>query len=82
MRLPWSSRRVGLAVLAGLALSPPGALAQATNPVDDDEVQVNFEDRSVGGPPPSFEVGLTGKGGPVNVRMSEYDAPVTITPPA
>jgi hypothetical protein len=70
MRLrPGLSRGVGLAVLAGLALTPPGAFAQATSPADDGEVHVDFEERPVGGTPPSFETGLTGKGGPVRWEL-------------
>jgi hypothetical protein len=70
MRLrPGLSRGVGLAVLAGLALTPLGAFAQATSPADDGEVHVNFEERPVGGTPPSFETGLTGKGGPVRWEL-------------
>jgi hypothetical protein len=68
---PWSPRKVGVAVLAGLALSPPGALAQATDTADDGEVRVDFEDRPVGAPPPSFDTGLTGKGGPVRWALLE-----------
>jgi hypothetical protein len=67
---PWSSGRVAIvAVLAGLALSPPGALAQATSPANNGEVHVNFEDQPVDGPPSSFETGLTGKGGPVRWEL-------------
>ena len=62
---PWPSRGAGLAVLALLASSAPDALAQATDPADDNEVRVNFEDGPTGGPSPSFETALTGKGGPV-----------------
>ena len=70
MRLcPWSSRRAGLAVLAGLALSAPGALAQAADPADDNEVHVNFEDRPAGRSRSSFETALTGKGGPVRWEL-------------
>jgi hypothetical protein len=70
MRLrPGLSRGVGLAVLAGLALTPLGAFAQATSPADDGEVHVDFEERPVGGTPPSFETGLTGKGGPVRWEL-------------
>jgi len=70
-RCPWLSRRVGVAVLAGLALFPPGALAQATRPSNNGEVHVNFEERPAGGPPSSFEAGLTGKGGPVRWQLLE-----------
>ena len=70
MRLrPGLSRGVGLAVLAGLALTPLGAFAQATSPADDGEVHVDFEERPVGGLAPSFETGLTGKGGPVRWEL-------------
>jgi hypothetical protein len=54
-----------------LALSPAGALAQTTNPADDGEARINFEDRPVGGPPSSFDTGLTGKGGPVRWVLLE-----------
>jgi len=65
----WSFRGVGLAVLATLALTPLGTFAQTTNSADKDEVQVDFENGSAGGPPPSFETGLTGKGGPVRWEL-------------
>jgi hypothetical protein len=69
MRLrPWSPK-LSLLLLAGLGLSLPDALAQVTDPADSSEVQVNFEDRSAGGPVPSFETGLTGKGGPVRWEL-------------
>ena len=64
----WTFHGTRIAVLAGLALSPPGVLAQA-NPGDRGEVQVNFEDQPVDGPPSSFETGLTGKGGPVRWEL-------------
>jgi hypothetical protein len=44
-------------VLAGLALSIPGTLAQATNPADDNEAHVNFEDWPQG-EPLSFDTAL------------------------
>ena len=78
MRLrSWSSRRAGVAVLSvTLALSPAGALAQTTSPADDGEARINFEDRPVGGPPSSFDTGLTGKGGPVRwVLLEDGSAP-------
>ncbi len=56
-------------MLATLALTLPGAFVQAMNPADNNEVQVNFEDHPIGGPPPSFETGLTGKGGPVRWEL-------------
>jgi hypothetical protein len=65
----WSFRGVGLAVLATLALTPLGTFAQTTNSADKDEVQVDFEDRSAGGPAPLFETGLTGKGSPVRWEL-------------
>jgi hypothetical protein len=65
----WSSRGIGLAMLATLALAPLSAFAQAPNLADKDEVQVNFEDSSAGGPALSFETGLTGKGGPVRWEL-------------
>src|SRR5215207_2245931 len=69
---PCSSGRIAVVVvLAGLALFPPGALAQATRPSNNGEVHVNFEERPAGGPPSSFEAGLTGKGGPVRWQLLE-----------
>jgi hypothetical protein len=56
-------------MLATLALAPLSAFAQAPNLADKDEVQVNFEDSSAGGPALSFETGLTGKGGPVRWEL-------------
>ena len=71
----WAFRGTRVAVLAGLALSPPGVLAQA-NPAGSGEVHVNFEDGLLGGPPSSFEIGLTGKGGPVRwVLLDDPGAP-------
>jgi hypothetical protein len=70
----WSSRGVGFAVLATLALTPLGAFAQATSPADKDEVQLTFEDRSADGPLPSFETGLTGKGGPVRWELLQDES--------
>ena len=67
-------RGAGLALLAGLALSATGALAQATDPADDNEVHINFEDRPVDGPPPSFDTALTGKGGPVRWELLEDES--------
>jgi hypothetical protein len=60
-------------VLAGLALSAPGALSQAANPVDDKEVHVNFEDRSQG-KSLSFDSALTGKGGPVRWELLQDES--------
>jgi hypothetical protein len=65
----WPSRGVELALLATLALTPFSAFAEAPNPADKDEVQVNFEDGSAGGPAPSFDTALTGKGGPVRWEL-------------
>jgi hypothetical protein len=62
-------RGIGLAVTAGLAPSPPGVLAQASNPADRNEVHLDFEDHPAGEPAPSFETGLTGKGGPVRWEL-------------
>jgi hypothetical protein len=70
---PWSARKVGAAVLAVLALSPPNALAQATDPADDNEVRVNFEDRPRG-EPLSFDAALTGKGGPVRWELLQDES--------
>ena len=59
-----------------LALSPAGALAQATDTADDGEVRIDFEDRPAGGPSSSFDTGLTGKGGPVRwVLLEDPGAP-------
>jgi len=60
----WWSRWAGLAVLAGLALSAPGILAQAADLADNNEAHVNFE-----GEPLSFDTALTGKGGPVRWEL-------------
>jgi hypothetical protein len=60
----WSSRWVGLAVLAGLTLSAPGILAQTADLADDNEAHVNFEDQ-----PLSFDTALTGEGGPVRWEL-------------
>jgi hypothetical protein len=72
-----SPGRTGAILLLGFALSPSGALAQATDPAGSVEVRANFEDRPAGdGRPPSFETGLTGKGGPVRwERLRDEDAP-------
>jgi hypothetical protein len=67
-RQPSSLPRLGAAVLLAIALSASNALAQAA---DDAEVRVNFEDRPAGGPPLSFDTGLTGKGGPVRWELLE-----------
>ena len=69
-RPPWRCR-LGAAVLVTLALVIPPATAQSTNPAEDNEERINFEDRPVGGPPLSFDVGLTGKGGPVRWVLLE-----------
>jgi hypothetical protein len=58
-----------LAVLAGLALCPPGALAQVSNPANGNGVHLDFEGYTAGGLEPSFETGLTGKGGPVRWEL-------------
>ena len=74
MRLrPRSFRKVGAAVLAGLSLSAPGVLAQATDPADDNEVHANFEDRPQA-EPLSFDTALTGKGGPVRWELLEDES--------
>jgi hypothetical protein len=72
-----SPGRIGAILLLGFALFPSGALAQATDPAGGAEVRVDFEDRPAGdGGPPSFETGLTGKGGPVRWELlRDEDAP-------
>ena len=65
-----------LAVLATLALTSLGAFAQATDPANGNEVHIDFEDHPAGGAAPSFETGLTGKGGPVRwVLLDDPGAP-------
>jgi hypothetical protein len=64
---PWSPRQVA-AVLLAMTLFASNALAQAA---EEAEVRVNFEDHPAGGPPPSFDTGLTGKGGPVRWKLLE-----------
>jgi hypothetical protein len=71
---PWPSRGAGLAVLVGLTFSASGALAQATDPADDNEVRLNFEDGPAGGPPPSFDAALTGESGPVRWELLEDES--------
>ena len=48
----WPSCGAGLIVPAVLARSTPGALAQAADPANENEVRVNFEDRPQSGPLP------------------------------
>jgi hypothetical protein len=65
--------RVGAAalLLAGLGLCPLSSLAQTTDPTDNRELRVNFENRPAVGLPPSFDIGLTGEGGPVRWELLE-----------
>jgi len=63
---PWPLRATDAAVLlATLALCSPDTLAQVASPAGGTDMLIDFEDESVGGPPSSFEMGLTGKGGAV-----------------
>lgn len=70
--------RFAVVLWLSLALFPSGVLAQAMRPADDAGVRVDFEDRrpNDGGTPASFDVGLTGKGGPVRwVSLEDGTAP-------